>query len=364
MPSTGLQRYDWILMIAVFLLTLIGVTAIYSVDLSQGETLPFFSTQILSFCIGVIVLFVSARVHMVFYESIARPFFFFTILALVLVLFFGVTIRGTTGWFRFAGFSFQPAELAKVAIILVEAWLIQRYGRRFDRWQFPIATSLAPLICIGLILLQPDLGTSLLLGGLWIGLLFLTGVKKRFLAIIFGMLGIGFLIGWFFLFAPYQKERLATFLDPSKDPLGAGYNVAQSIIAIGAGGLTGRGLGFGSQSQLRFLPEAQTDFIFSVIGEELGFIAVIIVCVLYALLLFRLLTIAKNSSDDFAAFTALGITLIFFLHVMVNIGAAAGLLPVTGVTLPFLSYGGSSLIINFLLIGIAESIAKSSRTEA
>src|SRR3989339_701014 len=150
-----------------------------------------------------------------------------------------------------------------------------------------------------------------------------------------------------------------TFIDPTRDPLGSGYNVTQSIIAVGSGQFLGRGLGFGSQSQLHFLPEAQTDFIISVIGEELGFVGFFIVLVLYFVLLWRLVNIAYKAKNDFGAYVSLGVSLVFLSHIVVNIGAAMGLLPVTGVTLPFLSYGGSSLIINFLLLGIAESSARS-----
>ena len=186
-----------------------------------------------------------------------------------------------------------------------------------------------------------------------------TKTKKRY---ILGLMGAGvgvFFIGWFFLFAPYQKARLITFLHPESDPLGSGYNVGQSIIAIGAGNLFGRGLGFGSQSQLHFLPEAQTDFIFAVIAEELGFIAVLVVFILYSVLIWRIVALTENCRDDFTVFVLLGIAIMFFVQVMVNVGAATGVLPVTGVTLPFLSYGGSSLVINLFLIGIVESIARS-----
>ena len=151
-----------------------------------------------------------------------------------------------------------------------------------------------------------------------------------------------------------------TFINPNLDPLGSGYNVAQSIIAIGSGNINGRGLGFGSQSQLHFLPEAQTDFIFAVIGEELGFVGTSIVLGLYVILLWRLFYISQKCRDDFSAYLVLGIAFIFFFQIIINIGATLGLLPVTGVTLPFLSYGGSSLVINFFLIGIAESVVKSS----
>ncbi len=170
---------------------------------------------------------------------------------------------------------------------------------------------------------------------------------------------IVFLIGWFFLFAPYQKDRLLNFVHPERDPLGSGYNVTQSIIAIGSGKMWGRGLGFGSQSQLHFLPEAQTDFIFSVIGEELGFIGVFVVLTLYFMILWRLVYIASQATDDFTVYLVIGVALLFFIQVLVNMGAAVGVLPVTGVTLPFLSYGGSSLLMNLLLIGVVESVVVS-----
>jgi rod shape determining protein RodA len=170
---------------------------------------------------------------------------------------------------------------------------------------------------------------------------------------------VSFFIGWTFLFEPYQKERILTLSDPTRDPLGSGYNVIQSMIAIGSGNFLGRGLGFGSQSQLHFLPEAQTDFIFSVIAEELGFIGVTLVMVLFLFLILRLVWLAGNCRDDFSSFVILGVAVLFLTQIIVNVGAATGILPVTGVTLPFLSYGGSSLIINFMLIGLVQSMIRS-----
>ncbi|HBB37970.1 MAG: Rod shape-determining protein RodA [Candidatus Magasanikbacteria bacterium GW2011_GWD2_43_18] len=354
-----IRGYDWTLVIVVLLLSSIGLAAIYSVDLSKGDTLIYFPVQTIAFIIGLVALIVAASVHSVFYQSFSRIAYVGVLLLLVGVLFFGATIRGTTGWFRIFGFSLQPAELAKVSLILFLAWIFYRHGRQYHKWQFVLSTIVIVGIYVGLILLQPDLGSALILLSIWFGLLLFSNTKKRYIAFLL-LLGVGaFLIGWFFLFQPYQKARLVTFLDPASDPLGAGYNVSQSVIAIGAGNMFGRGLGFGSQSQLHFLPEAQTDFIFAVIAEELGLVAVLGVFLLYSLLIWRIILLTRRCRDDFSVFVLLGIAILFFTQVVVNVGAATGVLPVTGVTLPFLSYGGSSLVINFFLIGIALSIARS-----
>lgn len=355
------RRLDWILLGTALALTGIGLAAIYSIDLSRGGELNFFSTQFLSLGIGMGVLLVAASWHMARYEKMAPLFFLLTVLVVVGVLFFGVTIRGTRGWFRLAGFSFQPVELAKVALLLFMAWRIERAGRQFASNTFFWATAVMAALLIGPVLLQPDLGSALVMVALWFGLILLAGIKPRTLWIMVGTGILLFAIGWLFLFKDYQKERLLTFTDPGRDPLGAGYNVNQSIIAIGSGQLWGRGLGFGSQSQLHFLPEAQTDFIIAVIGEELGFIGLLAVIILYSILFHSLLRVARLARSDFAAYTALGVAILWSVQVGVNAGAALGLLPVTGVTLPLISYGGSSLITNYLLIGIILSVEAEGR---
>jgi len=353
-----LRQFDWILISAVLVLVAISLSAVYSIDLSRGETLIFFPTQAIAFSLGMVAMFATGFLRSSVYRQGAKIIYLLSLLALLLVLFFGETIRGTTGWFKIAGFSFQPAEFAKVALIIFSAWWISKQGRRFERSQFVVGSGMLAFLPALLIMFQPDLGSALVLCGIWFGLLFITGTKKRF---IFGLLGIFLavsLLGWFFFLKDYQKDRLLTFLDPNLDPLGAGYNVTQSVIAIGAGQVLGRGLGFGSQSQLHFLPEAQTDFIFSVIAEELGLIGVVILLALYFLILWRLLRLAQKADDEFNSYLIVGIILLFFVQLLVNVGGAIGFLPVTGVTLPFVSYGGSSLIINLLLIGIAQSVAR------
>jgi rod shape determining protein RodA len=281
------------------------------------------------------------------------------VIALVAVLLFGSNIRGTRGWFRLGSASFQPAEAAKAALIIFLGWLISRYGRRFDTGKFFIATGIAAGLLIGLILQQPDLGSAAVIFSIWFGLLFFAGVKKRYLIFLLAVLLAGFVAGWFFLFQDYQKDRLLIFFNPERDPLLSGYNITQSIIAVGSGQILGRGLGGGSQSQLHFLPEAQTDFIFSVIAEELGLVGATIVLVLFFVLLWRLTRIVRLAKSEFGAYTVLGIILFFLTQLVLNIGGAIGLVPITGVTLPMVSYGGSSLIICCLLLGVAESITRS-----
>lgn len=354
-----LYRFDWVLFSLVIVLTAIGLASIYSVDLSRGEALDYFPTQSLALVLGVTGLFIASQLHVSIYRSATWITYAGALLLLVGVLLFGQTIRGTTGWFNIGGLSFQPAEFAKFAYILFLANWMDLYHRRFDTWQFVVSSGIFMLAFVGLIMLQPDLGSAAIIGGIWFCMLLVARTKKRFIALIIGSGLLALVIAWLFLFAPYQKERLLNFVHPERDPLGTGYNVTQSIIAIGSGKLWGRGLGFGSQSQLHFLPEAQTDFIFSVVGEELGFIGVLVVLTLYFMILWRLIVIASRANDDFTAYLVIGVALLFFIQVLVNMGAAVGLLPVTGVTLPFLSYGGSSLLMNLLLIGVVESVVVS-----
>jgi rod shape-determining protein RodA len=356
-----LRSYDWILAAIVFVLLAIGFSAIYSVDLSRGgaEQLVYFPRQMVACVLGAAVFFAAGSLHATVYQSWVRIGYAAAVILLVAVLIFGSTIRGTTGWFVLGPLgSFQPAEFAKAALIIFLGATIGRMGRRFDSIQFIAATGVPVFLLAGLVLLQPDLGSAAVIVGIWIGILAATTKQKRYLASVIAFLALAGVIGWFFLFQPYQRERLLTFLDPSRDPLVSGYNINQSIIAVGSGKLFGRGLGFGSQSQLRFLPEAQTDFIFSVIAEELGFVGAAVVLLLYTLLFFRLLSIARKCPNDFSAYTVLGIAWLFFIQITLNIGATIGLLPITGVTLPFLSYGGSSLIINLFLLGVAQSMAR------
>jgi len=352
------RSFDWPLLISVFLLVAMGLAAIYGIDLSRGTELLYFRKQLISVGIGSVSLLIASLLQYTFFRSYAKLFYIFALVLLVSVLLFGVDIRGTRGWFNFGGLSFQPVEVAKVGVILLLAYIVYNFGRRFERPLFIIGTALVTLVVMGLVMLQPDLGSAVMIGTIWFGIIVLVGVPRLYIFSLIGAVIMMSIVGWFFLLKPYQKERIQTFINPERSALTTGYNSIQAMIAVGAGQWFGRGLGFGSQSQLRFLPEAQTDFIFSVIAEELGLAGVIALFVLYGVMLWRLIVIIKNSEDDFVAVTVSGIAILFFAQLITNVGANIGLLPITGVTLPFLSYGGSSLIINLFLVGVAESMVE------
>lgn len=341
---------------AVFLLVATGLAAIYSVDLSRGGALVYFRKQLLAAGIGVVLLVGASLTHFTWFRSSAKAFYAAALLLLVGVMFFGTNIRGSRSWFTFGGFSFQPLEAAKVGVIFLLAYIVYHFGRRFERPLFFVGTGLMTLLVVALVMLERDLGSSMVILTIWFGTMLLVGARRRHILMLVGSGMVVAVFGWFFLLHPYQKERVLNFLHPERDALGTGYNSTQALIAVGAGKITGRGLGFGSQSQLRFLPEAQTDFIFSVIAEELGFAGVTALLVLYSVMLWRLLLIVRASTDDFISVTVSGIAILFFSQLLVNVGANIGLLPITGVTLPFVSYGGSSLIINLFLVGVAEAM--------
>lgn len=352
------RSFDWVLFGSTFFLVILGLAAIYSVDLSRGTAFVLFKKQVLAAGIGFALLFIASLLHYTFFRSATKAAFVGTVLLLVAVLVFGTTIRGTRGWFTFGPFSFQPVEVAKMALVLVLAYIVSHYGRRFERPLFFFGTGVVTMVLIGLVLLQPDFGSAVILGAVWFSLMLLVKARPLHIGLFVALAVVCAAVAWWGVFEPYQKERVLTFLHPERDALGSGYNSLQAIIAVGAGQFFGRGLGFGSQSQLRFLPEAQTDFIFSVIAEELGFAGVLVLLILYGVVLYRLWRIVQNARDDFIAVTVGGVALLLFIQFFVNVGANVGLLPITGVTLPLVSYGGSSLIANLLLIGIAESMVE------
>lgn len=345
------------------MLCLIGLAAIYSVDFSRGAAdFLFAKKQLVALSIGLVLLLALASSNYKFLESYLQPIYWLGVALLLAVLFFGKTVRGTTGWFSFGSFNFQPVELAKFTVILALAKYFERSVPRRFSWKSIWQSLLLAAIPAGLVFAQPDFGGALLILAIWAILLLIFGVRKTHLAILVGGALLSFVVAWFFVLAPYQRERFLIFINPASDPQGAGYNVRQSIIAIGAGREFGRGLGFGSQSQLKFLPESQTDFVFAVIAEELGFAVTFFVIGMFGFLLFRFLRIALKARrrDDFSAFLALGVTALFFLEFTVNVGMNLGLMPVMGIAAPFLSYGGSSLVAHLAMVGVMLAVAERS----
>ncbi|HBR80953.1 MAG: Rod shape-determining protein RodA [Candidatus Uhrbacteria bacterium GW2011_GWE2_45_35] len=360
MPSllTAVRRVDARLVLAMLVLISLGFSAIYSITLSQnGQSFLLVQKQLIALFVGLVLVFLIIWSNYRWTRSFALPIYILANLLLIAVLFFGESIRGTMGWFPVFGFHFQPVEFAKLGVIVALARYFSDYRSEDFGWKNIFISGLIVGLPTALTLLQPDLGSALLLLSVWVGLLFFAGLKvKHFL--VLGFLGsLSVIFAWFFLFVDYQKSRIMSFVNPGSDPMGEGYNVRQAIIAIGSGGWFGRGLGFGSQSQLKFVPESQTDFIFAVIAEEFGLLGSVLLCGAFYLLLRRIFRHAFLTRDDFTSFLLTGIGSLFLFSFLVNVGMSLGLMPVTGIALPLVSYGGSALIIALILLGIAQSVA-------
>lgn len=352
-----LRGFDWVLFLSTLLLVCFGLAAIYGVTLSQeNPDWGNLTKQLIALGVGLALFLLITFLDYQVLRVYARWFYAAGLLPLVAVLLIGSTIRGTKGWFSFGGFSFQPVELAKIAVIIFLAYYFSRQERPFNQFKYIIISGLAVLLPFALTVFQPDFGSALVLFFIWLGLILIIGLKRYQWALFIAIGVLAFVISWNFIFAPYQKDRIMTFMDPMSDPLGSGYNVTQSIIAIGSGGWIGQGLSFGSQSQLKFLPEAQTDFVFAVIAEELGFLGVALLLLLFGIIFYRLYRAAKKCRDDFSLFIIIGVMAMLFCQLLMNVGMNLGLAPVTGITLPLVSYGGSSLIFILLALGMIESI--------
>ncbi len=320
----------------------------------------FLKKQILASIVGgaliIFFLFFDYRILRDYVDII----YILTIIILVAILFLGKTVKGGQGWFRLGPVNFQPAEIAKLAVIIALADILAKDKYNLKSVFGWIVPGLYALIPFTLVLLQNDLGSALVLVAIFVGMIYVSGANIKFLLSIF-LGGIITIVGWIWShlklgisipLKPYQLNRLLVLVNPQLDPLGAGYNVIQSKIAIGSGGLLGKGLFRGTQNQLNFLPERHTDFIFSVLGEELGFIGALVILFLYLFLLWRAIIVAQNSRDKFGELLVVGIISMFTFHILENVGMTIGIMPVTGIPLPFLSYGGSSMVTNLLAIAI------------
>jgi rod shape determining protein RodA len=357
--KTMLERVhiDGFLLISLLCLMFVGLLTIYS---SGGQDWDLVNRQLIRLGLAITIMIGLAQIPILFYQRLSIYFYIAGILMLIGVLLFGVVGKGAQRWLDLGIFRFQPSEIMKLAMPMMVAWYISRNS----------IPARIPDICVGFILVfiptvliakQPDLGTSLLVSSSGIFVLFLSGMTWRLISLI-GLLGSLFApIMWFFLMKDYQKQRVITFLDPESDPLGSGYHIIQSKIAIGSGGVEGKGWLQGTQSQLEFLPERHTDFIFSVYSEEFGLVGIIGLLVMYMCIILRGLYIASRAQDNFSKLLAGSITLTFFVYVFVNIGMVSGLLPVVGVPLPLISYGGTSMVTLMAGFGILMAISTQRR---
>lgn len=358
----NLRSFDWLLTAAVLFLIVLGLAVIYGISLNDPTTnFQLFKKQLLFVGIGLACFFLLGQVNYRLWQTLSKLIYAFFVIILIGVLFFGATVRGTTGWIQIGGFGVQPVEFAKISVVIFLAQYFNRYGREFFLWRHIIVSGISVMFIVGLVLLQPDLGSSMVMVATWILMLLIGRIKKSHLAVLLGLFIIASLIGWFFVFKPYQKDRIMTFINPQSNPLNEGYNVRQSVIAIGSGQLWGRGFALGSQSQLHFLPEPETDFIFAVLAEEFGFIGVTLLLGAYALILYRLIRLANRTRDNYAAYFCLGLAAMLLVQLFINIGMNMGIAPVTGIPLPFISAGGSSMIALLIALGMVNSMAIESK---
>lgn len=349
-----LRNLDWWLIGAVILLMGTGLllidSATHSFAVSTGKAWHV-ERQSMFMIFGVIMVGLSLTFDYRALKSYATYLYIGNIVLLVAVMLFGHSQLGAQRWIQIGSLSFQPSEFAKVFLIICLATFMEKRIEWLESFKDYLPVFAYILVPFVLVMKQPDLGTSLTFIAILIGMIFISGFKYKW----FFRLGVAFVafmpVFWMIL-KDYQKNRIRVFLDPELDPFGSGYHVIQSKIAIGSGGLLGKGWLQGTQSQLNFLPENHTDFIFAVGGEEFGFVGTAFIILLYLIIIWRGIAIALDADDDFGTLLAVGVTSMFMFHIMVNIGMTSGIMPVTGVPLPFLSYGVSSLTTNLMLVAL------------
>ncbi len=350
------NRIDWLLFFLLWPILGAGLITMKSFlpadPLSTAST--FFSQQLLWILISFSVFFLLSFSDLRFLKraDVLAALLAFFCAALVALFFFGSRIKGAQSWFSFGGFSLQPADFIKIILILVLAKYFSRRHIEIAHPKHIVISGLYAFIPFILILFQPDFGSAIIIFLIWLGMTLVSGLSKKHILAIF-LLGIVAFLGlWLLVFKPYQKARILTFLHPVADIRGAGYSAYQSTIAIGSGQLFGKGVGYGTQSRLQYLPEYENDFIFAAFAEEWGFVGVLILFTLYGLVFWRIFANALLGATNFEMLFGLGVAIMFMSHIFINIGMNIGLLPVTGVTLPFMSYGGSHLLTEFAALGI------------
>jgi rod shape determining protein RodA len=354
-----IQNFEWPLFVMTLLLVGIGIVNLVSAAPEQTGGVPETALRQLAWLgIGVVLMFATLIPDYRSLERIAVPFYVVVIALLGVVLVSGRIVNGSQRWIHFGPINLQPSELGKLAVILLFSRLLARRSAAAPVGLFDLVLpGILVAVPAALIVKQPDLGTTLIVCVISISFLAVTRVRIGSIVLLGAAGAIGVALAWFFFLHDYQKERVFTFLNPERDPLGAAYHSIQGLIAVGSGGLFGKGFGQGSQSQLDFLPEAPTDFVFSVLGEEWGFVGTATVLLLYLGILIRGLMIAHSSKDLFGAYLAVGIVALFFWAGAINVGMVIGVFPVVGVPLPLLSYGGSALLTCMVALGLLMNVS-------
>lgn len=360
--------FDWLLLLLIAVLAALGLLAMYSAGYDHGTR---FIDHRRNMLMAAALLFVVAQIPPQKIMVAAVPIYLLGVVLLLAVLLFGITKKGATRWLNI-GFVVQPSELLKIAMPMMLAWWFQKREGHIRASDFVVAFALL-LLPVGLILKQPDLGTSMLVLAAGLGVIFFAGLSWRLVLppLLIGAAGIGLLV-WYaddlcvdgmswYLLHDYQRTRVCTLLDPMRDPLGRGFHIIQGMIAIGSGGVWGKGLMAGTQTHLEFIPERTTDFIFAAYSEEFGLIGNLFLLLCFLLLIWRVLIIAARSQHLFGRLMTTAVAVIFFTYAFVNMGMVSGLLPVVGVPLPFISYGGTAMLTLGLALGIVMAVARHQR---
>ena len=349
-------KLDWILILVTLFLLGISLITLYSIStFGESESANVFSRQLFFTLAGLALMAMFVFIDYHYLGSYSTVIYFLTLFVLTLVIILGSTIRGTAGWIGVGSIHIQPVEIAKLALIIFLASFISKKKTELGGVVRLVASFILTGIIIFLVIIQPDLGSAVVLAGIWLGMMLFSGInKKHFISLV--LIGaVVAIASWFFL-ADYQKNRVLNLVNSEVDPRGSGYNTLQSLVAVGSGGITGLGIGHGSQSQLNFLPEKHTDFIFAVVTEELGLIGSFLILILYAAMFYRIKKIAEKAPDNFGYLLSAGVMTMLFIQVIINIGMNIKFMPIAGIPLPFLSYGGSSLITSFIALGILLNI--------
>jgi rod shape determining protein RodA len=353
------RNTDWLLLISALCISALGLISMEG--LGQGSAFADRQTVWLVLAVGAFVLFSSLDLRILRRTSVVVAIYSASIALLAFLFIAGSVFGGAQGWFDLGFFALQPADPAKLALVLVLAKYFSRRHIEIAHLRHLVVSGAYALIVIALLFFQPDFGSAVIIAALWMGMVLVAGIPFSRLALLAGVSVAAFVLLWNFGFAEYQKERIMTFIHPLADIQGSGYNAFQSMVAVGSGGIFGKGIGYGTQSRLQFLPEHETDFIFASFAEEWGLVGVILLLGLYGILLYRLVSNARRGETNFESLFTLGVAILILVHLSIHVGTNVGLIPVTGTTLPFMSYGGSHLITGYAMLGMVNAMRRYQR---
>lgn len=358
--ARAFAHVDWFVFFAALAISLLGLVTMYPLS---GDGNTYFEKQVVWIALAIVVFYAASIPE---YQFLRRSgvvaFMYIGILGLLGLIFaFGAITLGAQNRFDLGGFAIQPSDPAKLVLIVLLAKYFARRHVEIAHFKHIFISGAYALLLCALIFFQPDFGGAIITASIWFGMVLVAGISWRHLLFLLGCGVVAGVVLWTGVFHDYQKERIVSFLHPLADIQGAGYNAYQSTVAVGSGELVGKGIGFGTQSKLLFLPEYQTDFIFAAYAEEWGFVGVLLLFGLFSIVIIRILTASAHASDNFAALFGAGVAIMFLSHFIVHIGMNLGLLPVTGTTVPFMSYGGSHLLTEFLALGVLMGLRRHAR---